>query len=247
MGKLDGKIALVTGGSRGIGRCIALELASLGAKVAINYRSSSAEAETVAGEIVALGSDALIVQADVSIRDQARTLVNKVIEHWGALDILVNNAGITRDMTLKRMTDEDWDAVISTNLNSVYYTVSAALPSMSERNYGRIVNISSFVGQAGNFGQTNYSASKGGIIAFTKSAALELARHNITINCLAPGFTETEMLAKVPEAVQQKILSKIPLGRFGKPQEIAKAVAFLAADGDYITGQQINVNGGVYM
>lgn len=247
MGKLDGKIALVTGGSRGIGRCIALELASLGAKVAINYRSSSAEAEAVAGEIVALGSDALIVQADVSIRDQARTLVNKVIEHWGALDILVNNAGITRDMTLKRMTDEDWDAVISTNLNSVYYTVSAALPSMSERNYGRIVNISSFVGQAGNFGQTNYSASKGGIIAFTKSAALELARHNITINCLAPGFTETEMLAKVPEAVQQKILSKIPLGRFGKPQEIAKAVAFLAADGDYITGQQINVNGGVYM
>ena len=175
MGKLDGKIALVTGGSRGIGRCIALELASLGAKVAINYRSSSAEAETVAGEIVALGSDALIVQADVSIRDQARTLVNKVIEHWGALDILVNNAGITRDMTLKRMTDEDWDAVISTNLNSVYYTVSAALPSMSERNYGRIVNISSFVGQAGNFGQTNYSAAKGGIIAFTKSAALELA------------------------------------------------------------------------
>ncbi len=247
MATLDGKIALVTGGSRGIGRCIALELAQRGAKVAINYRSGEAEAQAVAEEIKALGTDALVVQADVSVKDQARALVNKVIEHWGALDVLVNNAGITRDMTLKKMTDEAWDEVISTNLNSVYYTVSAAIPSMTERNFGRIINISSFVGQAGNFGQTNYSASKGGIIAFTKSAAMELARNNITVNALAPGFTETEMLAKVPEAVQQKIIAKIPLGRFGKPEEIAKAVAFLASEGDYITGQQINVNGGVYM
>lgn len=247
MAKLSGKIALVTGGSRGIGRAIALELARLGAKVAINYRSGEAEAQAVAEEIRAQGTDAFVAQADVSKKEDARGLVQKVIEHWGALDILVNNAGITRDMTLKRMTDEDWDAVIHTNLNSVYYTVSAAIPSMMERNYGRIINISSFVGQAGNFGQSNYSASKGGIIAFTKSAAMELARNNITMNCLAPGFTETEMLAKVPENIRQKIISKIPLGRFGKPEEIAKAVAFLAADGDYITGQQINVNGGVYM
>ncbi|HXH04284.1 MAG TPA: 3-oxoacyl-[acyl-carrier-protein] reductase [Candidatus Competibacteraceae bacterium] len=247
MGKLDGKIALVTGGSRGIGRAIALELARLGAKVAINYRSGAAEAEAVAQEVKALGSDALIVQADVGVKEQARALVNKVIEHWGTIDILVNNAGITRDVTLKKMTDEDWDAVINTNLNSVYYVTSAAIPRMIEQNYGRIISVASFVGQAGNFGQTNYSASKGGIIAFTKSAAKELARNNITVNVLCPGFTETEMVAKIPQQIQEKIIATIPLGRFGKPEEIAKAVAFLAVDGDYITGQQINVNGGVYM
>jgi acetoacetyl-CoA reductase/3-oxoacyl-[acyl-carrier protein] reductase len=145
------------------------------------------------------------------------------------------------------MTDEDWSAVIHTNLTACYNGLSAAMPMMIRQNYGRIVNISSYVGQAGNFGQANYAASKGGIIAFTKTAALELAKHNITVNSLAPGFTQTDMLAKVPDAVQTQILSRIPMGRFGNPEEVAKAVLFLAADGDYITGQQINVNGGVYM
>ncbi len=247
LNRLDGKAAIVTGGSRGIGRAIALELARLGAQVAINYRSASQDAEKVADEIRALDTDALCLQADVSKKDQARSLVKQVIDEWGRLDILVNNAGITRDKTLRKLTDEDWEEVINTNLNSVYYTVSAAMPTMVEQQFGRIINISSFVGQAGNFGQTNYSASKGGIIAFTKSAAQELARYNVTVNAIAPGFTLTEMLAKVPDEIQQKILDKIPMRRFGKPEEIARAVVFLAADGDYITGQQINVNGGVYM
>jgi len=145
------------------------------------------------------------------------------------------------------MTDEDWTDVINTNLNACYYGVSAVAALMSAQNYGRIINISSYTGQAGNFGQANYSASKGGIIAFTKTAAIELAKHNVTVNSLAPGFTLTEMLAKVPEPVQTQIKSRIPMGRFGQPEEIAKAVVFLAADADYVTGQQINVNGGIYM
>lgn len=245
--RLDDKVALVTGGARGIGREIALELARLGTKLAINYNSSAAAAESLAEEIKQLGSECQIIQADVSKKEQARGLVKQVIDHYGQLDVLVNNAGITRDKTLKKLTDEDWEEVIDTNLNSVYYTVSAALPTMLERQYGRIINISSFVGQAGNFGQSNYAASKGGIIAFTKSAAQEVAKHNVTINAIAPGFTETDMLAQVPDNIRDKILAKIPMGRFGKPNEIARAVVFLAADGDYITGQQINVNGGVYM
>lgn len=245
--RLDDKVALVTGGARGIGREISLELARLGTKLAVNYRSSSAEAESLAEEIKRIGSECQIIQADVSKKDQARGLVKQVIDHYGQLDILINNAGITRDKTLKKLTDDDWEDVINTNLNSVYYTVSAALPSMQERQYGRIINISSFVGQAGNFGQTNYAASKGGIIAFTKSAAQEVAKNNITVNAIAPGFTETDMLSQVPDNIREQILSKIPMRRFGKPNEIARAVVFLAADGDYITGQQINVNGGVYM
>ncbi len=247
MGRLDGKIALVTGASKGIGKAIALAMAAEGARVAVNYLSSEAEAQAVADEIAKAGGECMLVQANVGNRDEARTMIKRVVEHYGRLDILVNNAGITRDRTLRKMTDEDWDAVIQTNLGSVYYTVSAAMPLMIEQNYGRIVNISSYVGQAGNFGQANYGASKGGIIAFTKTAALELAKYNITVNALAPGFTLTDMLAKVPENVQNQIKSKIPMGRFGLPEEVAKAVVFLTAEGDYITGQQINVNGGVYM
>jgi acetoacetyl-CoA reductase len=247
MGRLDGKFALVTGASRGIGRAIALELVHEGAKVALNYRSGEAEARAVADEIATLGGTCMLVQANVGDKDQARPMVRKVVEQWGRLDILVNNAGITRDRTMRKLTDEDWLEVINTNLNSVYYCTTAAMPMMIEQNYGRIINISSYVGQAGNFGQANYSASKGGIIAFTKTAAIELAKYNITVNAIAPGFTLTEMLSKVAEPVQAQIKARIPMGRFGQPEEIAKAVAFLAADGDYITGQQINVNGGVYM
>ncbi len=247
MRRLDGQVAIVTGGSRGIGKAIALELARLGAKVAVNYRSGATEADQVVAQIKENGGEAMALQADVSDKQSARDLVKQVVDRWGQLDVLVNNAGITRDKTLKNMEDDDWEKVISTNLNSVYYTVTAARPIMMEKGHGRIINISSFVGQAGNFGQSNYSASKGGIIAFTKSAAQELAKYNVTINAIAPGFTETEMLQQVPEKIREKILAKIPMGRFGKPEEIARAVVFLAADGDYITGQQINVNGGVYM
>jgi acetoacetyl-CoA reductase len=247
MGKLSGQYALVTGASRGIGRAIATMFAAEGASVAINYRSGASEAQALAQELLEHGSATLLLQGDVSKRATWADMVQKIRTAWGRLDILVNNAGITRDKTLRKMTDDDWLEVIHTNLNACYYGVTAVMPLMIEQNYGRIVNISSFVGQAGNFGQANYAASKGGIIAFSKTAAMEVARHNITVNSLAPGFTLTDMLSKVPEPVQKVILSRIPLGRFGKPEEIAKAVLFLAADGDYITGQQINVNGGVYM
>ena len=247
MGRLDGKNALVTGGSRGIGRAIALQLARDGARVALSYRSGEAEAHAVANEITAIGGQTLVLRADVSKANEARELIAKVLQQWGRLDILVNNAGITRDKSLRKLTDEDWAEVINTNLNSVYYCTSAAVKGMCDQKYGRIVNISSFVGQVGNFGQANYSASKGGIIAFTKTAALELAKFNVTVNAIAPGFTLTEMLAKVPDNVQEQLKAKIPLGRFGQPEEVAKAVAFIAAEGDYITGQQININGGICM
>jgi len=247
MGRLDGKNALVTGASRGIGRAIALQLAKDGAKVALNYRSGEAEAHALAKEINGFGGEVLLLRADVSNPKEARALISQVIEKWGRLDVLVNNAGITRDKSLKRMGDEEWAEVLNTNLNSVYFCFSAALKAMAEQQYGRIINISSFVGQAGNFGQANYSASKGAIIAFTKTAALEYAKYNVTVNALAPGFTLTDMLAKVPANVQEQIKARIPMGRFGLPEEVAKAVSFLAAEGDYITGQQINVNGGVYM
>jgi acetoacetyl-CoA reductase/3-oxoacyl-[acyl-carrier protein] reductase len=247
MGRLDARTALVTGASRGIGRAIALTLAREGADVAINYRSGADEARAVADEVAALGRKTLLVQADVSNRGDWNRVISEISETWGRLDVLVNNAGITRDRTLRKMTDEDWLDVISTNLNACYFGVSAVVPIMTEQNYGRIINISSYTGQAGNFGQANYSASKGGIIAFTKTAAIELAKFNITVNSLAPGFTLTDMLAKVPDNVQTQIKSRIPMGRFGMPDEIAKAVLFLAADADYVTGQQINVNGGIYM
>ena len=247
MSRLKGKTALVTGGSRGIGKGIALELARQGAKVAINYRGGAQEAEAVAREIRAMDVEPLVIQADVSKPDEARKLVGQVLETWERLDILVNNAGITRDKTLKKLTDDDWDQVIQTNLNSVYYTLSAAQNAMMAQQFGRVINISSFIGQAGAFGQTNYAASKGGIIAFTKAAALELAKYNITVNSICPGYTETEMVAAIPAQVQEKLLVRVPMGRFGRVQDVARTVTFLAADGDYITGQQINVNGGVYM
>ena len=247
MNKLDGRRALITGAARGIGRAIAIALASEGADVLINYHSSEGDAMSLAKELTDTGRKAILFKGDVGQRSTWNAMIAQVTETWGRLDILVNNAGITQDKTLRRMNDDDWLTVINTNLNACYFGVSAVMPMMIEQKYGRIINISSFVGQAGNFGQANYAASKGGIIAFTKTAALELARYNVTCNALAPGFTETSMLAKVPEQVRSTILGRIPMGRFGQPEEIAKAVLFLAADADYITGQQINVNGGVYM
>ncbi|MCS6883042.1 MAG: 3-oxoacyl-ACP reductase family protein [Oscillochloridaceae bacterium] len=249
MGKLDGQIAIVTGAGKGIGRAIALALGAEGAKVAVNYLSSAAAAEEVAAMINGeSGEDrAFAIKANVSDPVESRELVKKVLDRWGRLDIMVNNAGITRDRSIRKMTDEDWLEVIQTNLNAVFFCTTAAMQPMIEQKYGRIINISSMNGQTAAFGQANYGASKGGIIAFSKTAALELAKYNITVNVVAPGFTMTDMLAKVPENVQEQIKSRIPMGRFGKPEEIAKAVVFLAADGDYITGAQINVNGGAYM
>jgi acetoacetyl-CoA reductase len=247
MKALEGRQALVTGAARGIGRAIAVALAAEGADIAINYQSSEADARSLADELAKAGRRTLLFKGDVGERSTWNSMVEKIKQSWGRLDILVNNAGITRDKTLRKMTDDDWLAVLHTNLNACYFGVSAVAPMMIEQKFGRIINISSFVGQAGNFGQANYAASKGGIIAFTKTAALELAKYNVTCNALAPGFTETGMLAKVPEPVRATILARIPMGRFGKPDEIANAVLFLAAHGDYVTGQQINVNGGVYM
>jgi acetoacetyl-CoA reductase/3-oxoacyl-[acyl-carrier protein] reductase len=247
MSRLIGRRALITGGARGIGRAIAKSLAGEGADVAINYHSSEGDARSLAHELTDAGRKTLLFKGDVGERSTWNLMIEKLTETWGGLDILVNNAGITRDKTLRKMTDDDWVTVLNTNLNACYFGVSAVMSVMIGQKYGRIINISSFVGQAGNFGQANYAASKGGMIAFTKTAAIELAKYNVTCNALAPGFTETSMLAKVPEPVRSQIQQRIPMGRFASPEEIARAVLFLAADGDYITGQQINVNGGMYM
>jgi NAD(P)-dependent dehydrogenase (short-subunit alcohol dehydrogenase family) len=247
MSRLSGKTALVTGASRGIGRAIAIELAREGARVAVNYRSNDAKAQEVVAEIGKLGGSAMLAKADIGNATEARAMVATVIKEFGRLDILVNDAGVTRDSSLRKMNDESWNEVIQTNLGGCFYCTSAAIPQMLEQKHGRIVNISSMNGQIAAFGQANYSASKGGIIAFTKTAALELAKSGVTVNTVCPGFTETDMFAEVPEKVQEQIKQRIPIGRFGKPEEIAKAVLFLVADGDYVTGQQINVNGGAYM
>jgi acetoacetyl-CoA reductase/3-oxoacyl-[acyl-carrier protein] reductase len=247
MGRLDNKRALVTGASRGIGRAIALELAREGAHVAVNYHHNEAKAQAVVDEIRQLGGQGILAQADLADPAAAREMVAKAAQELGGLEILVNNAGITRDRSLRKMTDEQWQEVIATNLNGYFYCLSAAIPLMTEANFGRVVNISSMNGQVGSFGQANYSAAKGGVIALTRTAALELAKSNITVNTVAPGFTETDMFAEVPEKIQASIKERIPLGRFALPEEVAKAVVFLVADGDYITGQQINVNGGAHM
>jgi acetoacetyl-CoA reductase/3-oxoacyl-[acyl-carrier protein] reductase len=247
MGRVDGKTALVTGGSRGIGRAIAIELAREGAKVAINYSSSEGKAKELAEEIKERGGTAVLYKADIGNSKEARAMVEHIAKEFTHLDILVNNAGITRDSLLPRMTDEHWDRVIQTNLNGCFYCTSAAIPIMTAQSYGRIVNVSSVNGQVPAMGQANYSASKGGIIAFSRTAALELVNSGITVNVVCPGYTETDMVGAVPPALQTVIKGKIPMGRFAHPEEIAKAVLFLVADGDYITGQQINVNGGIFM
>lgn len=247
MGRVEGKTALVTGSSRGIGRAIAIELAREGAKVAVNYAHNEAPAKEVADEISKLGGTCMLVKANIGVPQEAREMVEKVAKEFTHLDVLVNNAGITRDSLLPSMTDEQWVEVIQTNLNGCFFCTSAAIPFMTAQSYGRIINISSMNGQVPAMGQANYSASKGGIIAFTRTAAAELVHSGITVNTIAPGYTETDMFEAVPPALQAKIKGKIPMGRFAHPEEIAKAVTFLVADGDYITGQQINVNGGAFM
>lgn len=245
MGSLEGSVAVVTGAGRGLGRAIAEELGEGGAKVVVNYANSQGPAEEV---VQGLGEEnAVAIQADVSDSGQAAALIEQSIEHFGRVDILVNNAGITIDKTMKKLSTEDWDKVVQTNLNSCYYTVKAALPGFTEQQSGKIINISSFVGQSGNFGQTNYAAAKAGIIGFTKASALEFARYNVCVNAICPGFMETDMFSAVSEEVREKIKARIPLGRIGSPVEVARAVRYLVEDGDYITGQTLNINGGIYM
>lgn len=247
MVKVDGKVAIVTGGSRGIGKAIAKELAANGVKVVINYNSSSEAAEAVVREIEQAGGTAFASQADVSDSAQARVLVEETIAKFGQLDILVNNAGITRDRTFRKITEDDWNQVIDTNLSSVYNMTAAALEHIQKSDAGRIINIASIIGQAGGFGQTNYAAAKAGMIGFTKSLALELARGTTTVNAICPGFIDTEMVQAIPDNVREQIVAKIPQRRFGAPEEIARGVLFLCRDGEYITGQQLNINGGMYM
>ncbi len=245
---LDGKKALVTGASRGIGRAVALKLASEGAKVAINFAGSTAKAEAVKQEIEANGGEAILVQADVSDAEAVETMVTKVQEAFGTIDILVNNAGITRDGLLMRMKEEDFDAVINTNLKGVFHVTKVVSKLMMKKRTGRIVNMASVVGLTGNAGQTNYAAAKAGVIGFTKSAARELAGRGITVNAVAPGFIHTDMTDAMPEKAKDATLATIPLKRIGEPEDIANAVLFLASDyASYITGQVLAIDGGMVM
>jgi 3-oxoacyl-[acyl-carrier protein] reductase len=245
---LEGKKALVTGASRGIGRAIALALAEAGADVAINYAGSAAAAAETAAAVEALGRKALLVQADVGKLDAFEQMVGQVLESFGSLDILVNNAGITRDNLMMRMKEEDFDQVIETNLKGVFNGIKAVSRQMMKQRSGRIINISSVVGAIGNAGQANYAAAKAGVIGLTKSAARELASRGITVNCVAPGFIETDMTDKLPEDIKSQMFGQIPLSRFGQAAEVASVVRFLASDAaSYMTGQTIHVDGGMYM
>ncbi len=248
MGSLEEAVVVITGAGRGIGRAIAEELGRGGAKVVVNYSQSKAPAEDLVAQLQQNGSpESVAIQADVSDAEQAARLIEDTVKHFGRIDALVNNAGINVDRTMKKMSVDDWNKVIQTDLNSCFYTVKAAQSYFIQQGSGTIINISSFVGQAGNFGQANYAAAKAGIIGFTKVAALELARNNITVNAICPGFIETDMFSKVPDNVKESILKRIPLGRTGSPQEVARAVRYLIVDGGYITGQTLNINGGIYM
>jgi 3-oxoacyl-[acyl-carrier protein] reductase len=246
--RFEGKVAVVTGGSRGIGRACALELAADGARVVVNYHQNAPAAEDVVAAIQAKGGEAVARQADVSQFAQAEGLVKFAIERYGDLHILVNNAGITRDGLIMTMSEADWDIVQSTNLKSTFNCSRAAVRHMLRKRYGRIVNITSVAGQMGNAGQTNYSASKAGQIGFTKALAREVAGRSITVNAIAAGYIETDIWSTVPEAARQTALSIIPLGRTGTAEEIAKAVAFLASDdAAYVTGHILSVDGGMAM
>ncbi|MBE0335470.1 3-oxoacyl-[acyl-carrier-protein] reductase [Paenibacillus sp. 23TSA30-6] len=245
---LSGKTALVTGASRGIGRSIALALAEAGANVAVNYAGSEAAAAEVAEQIRAKGVEAITVQANVGRADEADRLMKDVIGAWGKIDILVNNAGITRDNLIMRMKEEEFDQVIETNLKGVFNCLKAATRPMMKQRSGRIINISSVVGVLGNAGQANYVAAKAGVIGLTKSSARELASRGITVNCVAPGFIDTEMTQVLADDLRDNMLSGIPLARLGRPEEIADVVLFLASDASsYMTGQTLHVDGGMYM
>jgi 3-oxoacyl-[acyl-carrier protein] reductase len=246
--RFDGKTALVTGASRGIGRAIALRLAAEGAHVVVNYHANADAANAVATEIAALGTRAAVVQADVARPAEVERLVEAATKEFGRIDVLVNNAGITRDTLIMRMTEDDWDAVLDTNLKSAFLVTKAVLRPMLRQRAGRIVNITSISGVMGNPGQANYSASKAGLMGLTRSTAREVASRNITCNAVAAGVIDTDIWAGVPQAAIDAMLQLIPVGRKGTPEDIAEAVAFLASDAaSYITGQVLNVDGGMVM
>lgn len=245
---LTGKIALVTGSSKGIGAAIAKTLARQGARIALNYRSSAADAADVVAAIQSAGGEAVPIQADVADSAAAQKLVQQTIDTYGQIDILVNNAGVTRDALLMKMKDEAWDTVLQTNLSSVYYCSKAVARPMMKKRAGRIINITSVVGLAGQAGQTNYAASKAGIIGFTKSMAKEVGARNITVNAVAPGFIPTTMTNELPEKMLAQVVENTPLGRLGNVNDVASAVAFLASDeAAFITGQILSVDGGLIM
>ena len=245
---LEGKVALVTGASRGIGRAIAIELARRGALTVVNYNTSAGAAADVVAAIEAAGGQATAVQADVSDLSQAKALVQAAVKTYGRLDVLVNNAGVTRDQLILMMKEDDWDTVICVDLKSLFNTCKAAARVMMRQRYGRIVNISSVSGLAGQGGQTNYAAAKAGVIGFTKSLAKELGSRGITANVVAPGLVPTDLTADLPEELRQRAIDMSPLGRLGRPEEIAYAVAFLASDqAAFITGAVLPVDGGLVM
>ncbi|MBL7184069.1 MAG: 3-oxoacyl-[acyl-carrier-protein] reductase [Anaerolineae bacterium] len=245
---LQDKVAVVTGSSRGIGRAIALKLAGLGAKVVVNYRTNAEAAQEVVEAIEAQGSQAIAVQADVGDADDAKRLIKAAQTTYGGLDILVNNAGTTRDTLLVRMSDDDWNLVINTNLKGAFNCTKAAIRPMMRQRHGRIVNITSVAGLAGNPGQANYSAAKAGLVGFTKAVAKEVGSRNITVNAVAPGYIPTDLTASMPQELVEKAIEMTPLGRPGTSEEIANAVAFLVSDeANYITGVVLRVDGGLAM
>lgn len=245
---LTGKVALVTGASRGIGRAVALKLSDAGAKVAINFAGNVEKAEEVKAEIETRGGEAMLVQGKVDNFEVANDIVKKIVENWGTVDILVNNAGITRDNLLLKMSESDFDEVIATNLKGVFNCTKAVTKIMMKQRSGKIVNMTSVVGLTGNISQANYAAAKAGVIGFTKSAAKELAARGVTVNAIAPGFITTDMTDKLPDKIKETTLSQIPLGKFGKPEDVANLAAFLVSEqAAYITGQIINVDGGMAM
>ncbi|WP_028545116.1 3-oxoacyl-[acyl-carrier-protein] reductase [Paenibacillus taiwanensis] len=248
MSNVEGKVALVTGASRGIGRAIAISLAAAGADVVVNYAGSTAAASETVASIEAMGRRAIAVQANVGKAEEAEQLVKTTLEQFGRVDILVNNAGITRDNLIMRMKEEEFDQVIETNLKGVFNCLKAVTRPMMKQRSGRIINISSVVGVLGNAGQANYVAAKAGVIGLTKASARELASRGITVNCVAPGFIETEMTDVLSDDMKAQLLAGIPLARLGQPEDIAKAVLFLASeDAQYMTGQTLHVDGGMYM
>lgn len=243
---LEKKVALVTGASRGLGKAIALKLAASGARVAVNYLSNDEAANQVAKKIDNSGGEAMLCQANVAEAAAVREMTRHIVKSWGKIDILVNNAGIVRDSLILRMPDEAWDEVLNTNLRGAYLCTKYTLRSMMEQGWGRIINISSLAGLVGNMGQANYSAAKGGLIAFTKSVAREVGPRNITVNTIAPGFIVTEMTDKLSQETKDAILARIPMGRFGVADDVAELTAFLASEAaGYITAQVIAVDGGV--